>query len=212
MGLFSKRIKNPIRGSAQIVSATAHDGHATSQNCRMDLVVQAEGVPAYSTSHHCMAKARKWPQPGMTLPVTIERDDPSRLRIEWDEVPNHDEVGAQQADQMAAMLRGEQPTGGTAPGAQVLGGANINVGAQQFDASNPLHKQALDQAEAATGMDLDGDGKVAGRGAAAATPGQPQEDPNEERIEQLERLVKLRDSGALSATEFEQQKKQILGS
>jgi Short C-terminal domain len=71
---------------------------------------------------------------------------------------------------------------------------NREIAAQQ----NPDLIRSL---EATTGMDLDGDGQVATPVAA---------DPDAARLEQLERLAKLRDSGALSPDEFEREKKRLL--
>jgi hypothetical protein len=49
------RIKDPVRGSAQVVSATGHHGRGIWQNCRMQLVVQADGVPATAVEHDALA-------------------------------------------------------------------------------------------------------------------------------------------------------------
>ena len=49
------------------------------------------------------------------------------------------------------------------------------------------------------------------RRSATSFGAQGSASPAEDRLEQLERLVKLRDSGALTQEEFEQQKAEILG-
>jgi hypothetical protein len=182
---FGKKIKDPVRGTAQVVGTSGLNPMATSQTCKMTLVVQAEGMAPYSTEHKCTAKASKWPYAGRTLPVTVDRSDPTRLRVEWDEVPEAADVHRDQAAALVDSLRNP---------------ATMSVQAQPYDPSNPQHRQALDAAEAATGMDLNGDGRVAGRGEPA------------DHIAQLERLVALRDSGALTPEEFEAEKKRLLGS
>ena len=71
--------------------------------------------------------------------------------------------------------------------------------------------EAIDIAEQATGMDLDADGKI---GSGAAPPGSATADPpagDDDRIAQLERLAKLRDTGALTQAEFETEKARLLG-
>jgi hypothetical protein len=80
------RMKDPVRGTAQVVSCTGHRGAALRQNCHMTLVVQAEDVPAKAVEHSGLVHFRRWPSPGMTLPVTIDRANPERLKVEWDEV------------------------------------------------------------------------------------------------------------------------------
>jgi hypothetical protein len=186
---LGKKIRNPVRGTAQVVGTSGLNPMATHQTCKVTLVVQAEGIPPYSTEHKCTAKAVKWPRPGMTLPVTVDRDDPSRLRIEWDEIPEAGEVHRRQADALAESLRAG-------------GGASVSVQSEAYDPSNPVHAQALQAAEAATGMDLDGDGRVGGAAPATAAG---------DRVAQLERLAALRDSGALTDAEFEAEKRRLLG-
>jgi hypothetical protein len=43
----------------------------------------------------------RWPSPGMTLPATIDRANPSNVRIEWDEVPNARARARQRAERKA---------------------------------------------------------------------------------------------------------------
>lgn len=104
MGLFSRKYKNPARGTATVASATACPSHASSASCRMNLVIALPGMPATPTQLTAMVRADKWPFPGATLPVEIDLDKPSRMRILWDEVPSGRERGAAAAQQIAAQL------------------------------------------------------------------------------------------------------------
>ncbi len=74
MGLFKKT--NRVRGTAQVVGWSSYSGEGTWQNCRMSLVVQAEGVPPTAVELHSLVRSKKWPYPGQALPVDI---DPCRL-------------------------------------------------------------------------------------------------------------------------------------
>ena len=151
MGLFTKmRMKEPVRGTAQVVSVTQWRGDSSWQDIQMTLSVRADGVPPTTVRHRGMCRADRWPVPGQQLPVTLDRRKPERLKVEWDE-----------AD--------DQPQ---ATGAAGVPGA-IDLGALQ---------QVL-------GADDDGD----------------------DRIEQLERLAKLHDSGALTDAEFAAEKARVLG-
>lgn len=78
----SRRMTDPVRGSAYVVSASAADPGASAQNYSITCVVTAPGIPATTVVHQGMAKTSKWPSPGVTLPVTVDRADPTRLRIE----------------------------------------------------------------------------------------------------------------------------------
>ena len=65
---------------------------ASSHNCRLWLDVYVEGREPYRLKHHCMVKMTKWPSPGETLPVMVDRDNKERIDILWDELKTHDEL------------------------------------------------------------------------------------------------------------------------
>jgi hypothetical protein len=109
MGLFGDlmrgtRMKDPVRGSAHIVGCSRHLGRGIMQNLKMTLVVQADGLPATQVDHECLCHHSRWPSPGQTLPVTVDRADPSRLKVEWDEVRTHEDRLQEQAAEMAAAM------------------------------------------------------------------------------------------------------------
>jgi hypothetical protein len=185
--LKARRMKDPVDGAAQVVGSTQPPDSASSANVDLNLVVQAEGVPATSIEHSCMAPTRKWPYPGATLPVTFDRADPDRLKIRWDEIPEAGAMAKQQADALAAQLN--QGGGGQVVGG--AGGADVSGIVEALQESMP--------------------------GAQINVQGQPQDDSPagaggaDDHVAQLERLAKLRDSGALTEQEFEREKARILG-
>jgi hypothetical protein len=181
--LKARRMKEPVDGTAQVVGSTQPPDSATSANVDLNLVVQAEGVPAVSIEHSCMAPTKKWPYPGATLPVTFDRADPDRLKIRWDDVPEAGAMAKQQADALAAQLN------------QGGGGQVVSDGG---DVSGIV--EALQEAMPGAQISVDGQPEVVS-GAGAG----------EDHVAQLERLAKLRDSGALTEQEFEREKARILG-
>ena len=138
----ARKMKDPVDGVAQVVGSTQPPDSATSSNVNLTLVVQAEGVPATTIEHSCIA-------------------------------PN------------AQMNQGA--------GGQVVmgGGADVNE-----------IVQALQQQYPGAQIEVEG-GQVMGDAQA------PQED---DRVAQLERLAKLKESGALTEEEFEREKARLLGS
>lgn len=100
------RMKDPVRGTAQVVSCTAHHGDGVMQSCRMQLVVQAEGVPAKAVEHSAPVHRKRWPSPGLTVPVTVDRSNPERLKVEWDEIESSGDRADAAAEGLAS-LRGE---------------------------------------------------------------------------------------------------------
>jgi putative oligomerization/nucleic acid binding protein len=125
----SKRMKQPVRGTAQVVSATMPAEDATSSHCSMSLVVSAEGLEPTPVEHTAMASVKRWPSPGMTVPVTVDLADPTRLKIHWDEVQTNRQSAMQQAEQMAEMMKGG--AGATAQGA----GMDLSAAIQQAAAA-----------------------------------------------------------------------------
>lgn len=112
MGLFGnlfKSIKDPVRGHAQVVSCTAHRGRGAWQNCSMQLVVQAEGVEPTSVRKSDLVRADRWPVPGTTLPVTVDRAHPDRVKIEWDEVESSRDRSERTGEAAAAAMRDIDP-------------------------------------------------------------------------------------------------------
>jgi hypothetical protein len=183
--LRARKMKDPVEGTAQVVGSTQAPDHASSANVNLNLVLQAEGVEATSVELDCMAPTRKWPFPGQTLPVTFDRADPTRVKIRWDDIPDAAETAQQQAEALAAQLN------------QGGGGQAIQAGGA--DASAIV--EALQQAMPGAQINVEG-------GGAPPTGAEPAAD---DHVAQLERLAKLKESGALSEAEFEREKARILG-
>ncbi|MGZ5361055.1 MAG: SHOCT domain-containing protein [Solirubrobacterales bacterium] len=132
-----------------------------------------------------------WPYPGETLPVTVSRSDPTRLKVRWDDVPEAGEVARQQAEQLAAQMN----QGG---GGQVVMGGGADVSGIV---------EALQQAM--PGAEINVQGTEVERGGAGFAPSG--EGGDDDRVGQLERLARLRDAGALTDQEFKREKARILG-
>jgi hypothetical protein len=114
MGLLGKmlnkalpgvRMQDPVRGQAQVVACSDYHGRGINQSCTMELVVQGDGVPPTRHQHLGLVHRDKWPAPGMALPITIDRADPAKMYILWDEVQNSRERDAQAAEALAAQMR-----------------------------------------------------------------------------------------------------------
>ena len=107
--LPSVRMKDPVRGQAEVVACSDYHGEGIKQSCTMQLVVHADGVPPTAQEHHLLVHRDKWPAPGMTLPVTVDRADPTKLYVLWDEVQGLREQDQHAAEALAAKMRGEGP-------------------------------------------------------------------------------------------------------
>jgi hypothetical protein len=180
-------MKDPVRGTAQVVAASIPPrGVKGWSNCSLDLVVQAEGMKPYAkTLTSWLTPTSKWPFPGQTLPVTVDRADPDRVKIEWDEVQSTSDRAFEDAQQLAARLAGAQapPGGGSVPPEA----ASIVTQLQQLFPGATVNVE--EPATVTIGGEAGGDDAVA----------------------QLERLAKLHADGALTDEEFEAAKNRILG-
>ena len=192
MGLFSK-LKGGgggVRGTAQVTSCSQYQGRGIYSMCRMQLIVQGEGVAPTAVEFEGLVHRKRWPQPGMTLPVTVNAANPQNVSIEWDEVPDSRDRSRANAEAMAAMMRGEGAGVGGLGGAQVI---NLSGGQLTEEQAAKLRMLGIDP------------GAV--QGAAAPAP-KPEPD---DQLTQLERLGALRASGVLTEEEFEDQKRRLLG-
>src|ERR1700761_8485089 len=110
---------DPVDGTLQLTSCSSGANDSMYSNCRMTGVVSAPGLAPTAVEHKCTAPTKKWPQPGQTLPVQVDRADPSRLKIRWDDLPSNRELGRQFARQQAEWLAAvQQSQGGAADPAE----------------------------------------------------------------------------------------------
>lgn len=205
MGLFGKRFKDPVRGTAQVVGSPRPPENAMwAANVKLQLVVRADGVESHATEkREWKVPVKKWPWPGTQLPVTVDRRDPEKFDIEWDEVPTTKEVARQRAEAMASA-----DDVGSWSGAGASGDADVDAIIRQVQSATPdvdveeLISQVRKIAPNAT-VSV----QSSNHGVPPATGG-----GGGDRLAQLERLDELRKSGALSDAEFEIEKARILGS
>lgn len=204
MALFRRRIKDGRRGQARVVSASGPPrANASYSNCRMDLVVEVEGMAPYAHTHkETLTPVAKWPFPGTVLPVEVAADDPTRLKVLWKELPGTDERRAasrEAAERMAASMRGETPT--ATPTATPSSAPSAAAG-PVADAVADRLQQLFPGAQIQVG----GQG-VPGAPPVEVTAARAEEDP----VARLEKLARLKEAGVVDDAQFEALRAQILG-
>lgn len=95
----SVRINDPVRATAEVVSCHAIQPRLGSPiprwfNAILELDVSMPGAAPYRLQHPCNLPDANWPQPGGQMPVTVDRADPARIRVHWDQVSTPAEVAA----------------------------------------------------------------------------------------------------------------------
>jgi hypothetical protein len=111
---FRRKLRNPIRGSAYVAAATGVPPRmrvainiGSRYRCVMDLVVEVEGREPYAAQAKALVDPNRPIEPGMTLPVLVDRDDPLRIEVVLDAVTSIDErtAAAQEAALAEARAR-----------------------------------------------------------------------------------------------------------
>lgn len=109
--LRNRRMTDPVAGTLLVTACSGPSGRSLYTNYHLYGVVTAPGLPATPVEHLGAARNTKWPFPGTSLPVLVDRRDPSRLRIRWDRVPTGAQAAARHAQRVAEVLREQAEAG-----------------------------------------------------------------------------------------------------
>jgi len=120
MGLFHRKIKNGIAGTAYVSSATgvppsmqASINIGSFYTCGVRLVVTVPGREPYAVSKDVNADPNRPVEGGMTLPVVVDPNDPEHLQLDLKGIPKPGEaLDAQQQADLEAIRAGRPPGGG----------------------------------------------------------------------------------------------------
>ena len=101
----------PTRGTMHVVAASAIERHAMIAPCTIAYAIEAPGMPAFSGQGTFFAQTRRWPQPGLNLPVVFDAANPAHVEIDWQRAPQPLDVAAGAAQALADQLnqRGAPP-------------------------------------------------------------------------------------------------------
>jgi len=79
---------------------------------RITGVISGEGFEPTAVQFGGLIKTSQWPSPGQQLPVTVDRADPTRFTIHWDQVATTADGALDQAEALAAAMRAKRDQGG----------------------------------------------------------------------------------------------------
>lgn len=96
---------DPVAGTMLVTGCGGDPTEAMYARSVLTGVLAAPGVAAMAVSHKGIVRTSKWPAPGLTLPVVIDRADPRRFRIEWKKVGSRQQLAVHQAEQIATQMR-----------------------------------------------------------------------------------------------------------
>ena len=101
----------PTRGTMHVVGASIMDRNAMIAPCTIAYAIEAPGMPAFSGQGTFYAQTKRWPQPGINLPVVFDAANPAHVDIDWEQAPRPVDVATGAAQALADQLnqRGTPP-------------------------------------------------------------------------------------------------------
>lgn len=103
-----QKFNDPVPGTFEV--KTCDFGKTVGSHVDLDAsgVLSAPGLDLFTARFHGTAPVAKAPAPGQTLPVTVDRADPTQFRIEWDQIQAVPDAVPQQ-QHIPVTSDGDQP-------------------------------------------------------------------------------------------------------
>ena len=103
---------DPVPGTMLVTAASMPSRNAVFHMSRITDVISAEGVVPAAVQNSGLIRTSLWPSPGRQLPVIVDRADPRKFAIQWDQVTTTESSALGQAEALAAAMRAKQDGGG----------------------------------------------------------------------------------------------------
>jgi hypothetical protein len=102
---------DPVPGTMLVTAASMPSRNALYHMSRITGVISAEGVEPTAVQFGGLIRTSLWPSPGKQLPVIVDRADPKKFAIQWDQAANAESSALGQAEALAAAMRAKQNDG-----------------------------------------------------------------------------------------------------
>jgi hypothetical protein len=99
---------DPVPGMMLVTAASMPSRSALYHMSRITGVISAEGVAPTAVQYGGLIKTSLWPNPGTQIPVVVDRADPTRFAIQWDQMQGGGSSALNQAEALAAAMRAKQ--------------------------------------------------------------------------------------------------------
>ena len=103
---------DPVPGTFLVTAAAMPSRNALFHMTRITGVVSAEGVAPTAVQYSGLIRTALWPSPGKQLPVIVDRADPRKFAIQWDQAGTAEASALGQAQALAAAMQAKQNDGG----------------------------------------------------------------------------------------------------
>lgn len=102
---------DPVPGTMLVTAAAMPSRNALYHMSRITGVISAEGVEPTAVQFGGLIRTSLWPSPGKQLPVIVDRADPKKFAIQWDQAGTAESSALGQAEALAAAMRAKQNDG-----------------------------------------------------------------------------------------------------
>jgi hypothetical protein len=99
---------DPVPGVFLVTASAMPSRRAVWHMTRITGVISGEGVAPTAAQYQGLIRTSLWPSPGASLPVIVDRADPSRFAIQWDQVAARGDSAFGNAEALAAAMRARQ--------------------------------------------------------------------------------------------------------
>jgi hypothetical protein len=99
---------DPVPGTMLVTAASMPSRRAAFHMSRITGVVSAEGVEPTAVQYNGLIRTAHWPSPGRQLPVIVDRADPRKFAIQWDQAGSSESSALGQAEALAAAMRAKR--------------------------------------------------------------------------------------------------------
>lgn len=111
-GVSVGAMADPVPGTMLVTAASMPSRNAVFHMSRITGIVSGEGVAPTAVQYHGLIRTALWPSPGRQLPVIVDRADPQKFAIQWDQAGTSESSALNQAEALAAAMRAKQGDGG----------------------------------------------------------------------------------------------------
>ncbi len=102
---------DPVPGTMLVTAASMPSRNAIFHMSRITGVISAEGVEPTAVQFGGLIRTSLWPGPGRQLAVIVDRADPRKFAIQWDQVGTGQASALGQAEALAAAMRAKRKSG-----------------------------------------------------------------------------------------------------
>ncbi len=101
----ARAMSMPVPGTLLVTASAMPSRRALYHMTRINGVISGDGIEPVAVQYAGLIRTSKWPSPGETLPVIVDRADPNRFAIEWDKITDSRTAAISQAEALAAAMR-----------------------------------------------------------------------------------------------------------